>query len=558
MKFLKKKTVLQFKSYKDRKMKYRTIILSVLILSCLIGYGIFVGKWGRSYPAHPIVIVFDNDAHCAIDGYAKLTALREQQRKETPYVTTVSCGDFVQGDVVGSLSKGENIVAVMNEVKYDVVTLGNHEFDFGIPQLFKLADSLDASVVSANFCDFRTDSLIFQPYQIVRYGEVDIAYLGLTTTTTATMVAPLTFTDANGQIAYGFSRPTFYQKVQRSIDQARAEGADYVVVLAHLGDSDRGEHPSSVSLIARTTGIDAVLDGHDHRVISDTLVRNRKGNPVLLSSTGCKFQNIGLLTLSSDGKFSTKLVPSAEVEASADVNAFVENIKQKTLEDGRCVVGRSEVNLVADNETDGRLVRYRETNLGDFCTDAFRHVLNTDVAMINGGGIRANLSEGNVTYNDLLSVFPFNNKACTATMTGQQLVDALEFSVSFLPEENGSFMQVSGVKFVADASVPSPVQVDEHHLFAGVGEGQRRVSEVQVWDKVSRQYLPVDLDRTYTLASFDYQIKNLGCAGIFRYATLMEDHLPQDIEVLATYIRRVLGGRIGKRYMQADGRMTIK
>ena len=509
-------------------------------------------------PDQPIVIVFDNDVHCAIDGYAKLSALKEQQQALTPYVTTVSCGDFVQGDVVGSLSKGENIVAIMNEVGYDVVTLGNHEFDFGMSQLFKLKDSLDATVVSTNFCNFRTNSPIFQPYRIIRYGEVDIAFMGFTTTTTGTLVASRTFLGEDGRIAYGFSRPTFYEKAQDQIDMARKDGADYVVVLSHLGDMDRGEHPSSVNLIARTTGIDAVLDGHDHRVLSDSLVPNRAGKPVLLASTGLKFQHIGLLTLSTDGKFTSRLVPSAQVEPSGKTQAFVEAIKEEVLKNGERVIGINEQLLSPDDASGNRLVRHRETNIGNFCADAFREVLNVDVAMINGGGIRADLPKGNVTYNDLLSVFPFNNKACTATLTGQQLVDALEFSVSYLPEEDGSFMQVSGVKFEVDTTVPTPVEKDEYHLFAGVGEGQRRVSHVQVWDKDSRQFLPVDLNRTYSLASFDYQIKNLGCAGIFRYATLQEDHLPQDIEVLATYIRQFLGGRIGKRYMQAEGRITIK
>ena len=538
-------------------MKYRIFILSVLILSCLIGYGIIVESREVDTPDHPIVIVFENDVHCAVDGYAKLVALREQQRDMTPYVTTVSSGDFVQGDVVGSLSKGENIVAIMNEVGYDVVTLGNHEFDFGISQLLKLKDSLDASVVSTNFCDFRTGRFVFQPYHIIRYGEVDIAFMGFTTTTTGTLVASRTFLDEDGRIAYGFSRPTFYEKAQHQIDQALKDGADYVVVLSHLGDSDRGEHPSSVSLIARTTGIDAVLDGHDHCVLPDSLVKNLKGEPVLLASTGLKFQNIGLLTLSTEGKFTSRLVPSAEVEASEETQAFVEAVKEKTLKEGERVIGMNEQVLSPDDALGNRLVRHRETNIGNFCADAFREVLNVDVALINGGGIRADLPQGKITYNHLLSVFPFNNKACTATMTGQQLVDALEFSVSSLPLEDGSFMQVSGVKFVVDTTVPTPIKIDEHHLFAGVGEGKRRVSQVQIWDKASRQYLPIDLNRTYTLASCDYQIKNLGCAGIFRHATLLEDHLPQDVEVLATYIRQVLGGQIGRTYQSTEGRITI-
>ena len=536
-------------------MKHNLIIFSLLLLICCAGCGT---KNKVDVPEKPIVIVFENDVHCAIEGYAKLASLKEQQLALTPYVTTVSCGDFVQGEVVGSLSKGENIVRIMNEVKYDVVTLGNHEFDFGMPQLFKLRDSLNASVVSTNFCDFRTGEHIFPPCQILQYGEVDIAFMGFTTTTTPTMVAPHTFLNEDKQIVYGFSLSIFYENAQRQIDKARSEGADYVVVLSHLGDMDRGEHASSISLITHTTGIDVVLDGHDHRVIPDSLVYNRKGEPVLLASTGIKFQNIGLLTLSTDGKFSSRLVPTVDVETSGEMQAFIETIKEKTLKDGERVIGVNEQLLSPDDALGNRLVRSQETNIGNFCADAFREVLDVDVAMINGGGIRADLPQGKITYNHLLSVLPFNNKACTATMTGQQLVDALEFSVCVLPEENGSFMQVSGVKFEVDVSVPTPVKEDECQLFAGVGEGKRRIRNVMVLDKESGVYQPVDLGKKYTLASFDYQIKNLGCAGIFRYATLLEEHLPQDAEVLATYIRQVLGGRIGKRYAQTDGRIKIK
>ena len=534
-------------------MKSRLIVIFLLILGC-------VGCKERTpeYPDQPVVIVFENDVHCAIDGYAKLATLKEQQLLETPYVTTVSCGDFVQGDVVGSLSKGESIVSLMNEMEYDVVTLGNHEFDYGMPQLFKLRDSLNASVVSTNFCDFRTGKHIFPSYQIIQYGEVDIAFMGFTTTTTPTMVAPHTFLNEDKQIVYGFYRPKFYENAQRQIDKARAEGADYVVALSHLGDMDRGEHASSISLITHTTGIDVVLDGHDHRVIPDSLVYNRKGEPVLLASTGVKFQNIWLLTLSTDGKFTSRLVSTADVEASVEMQAFIGAVKEKTLREGERVIGVNEQLLSPDDASGNRLVRSQETNIGNFCADAFREVLDVDVAMINGGGIRADLPQGKITYNHLLSVFPFNNKACTATLTGQQLVDALEFSVCLLPEENGSFMQVSGVKFEVDVSVPTPVEEDEYHLFAGVGEGKRRICNVVVLDKESGVYLPVDLNQKYTLASFDYQIKNLGCAGIFRYAILLEEHLPQDVEVLATYIRQFLGGHIGKRCAQIDGRIRIK
>lgn len=535
--------------------RYLIPCLLLLLLGC---------RWNHveataDRPTKPIIILYENDVHCAVDGYAQLVALRERQREQTPYITTVSCGDFVQGDVVGSVSQGESIVEIMNQVGYDVVTLGNHEFDFGISQMFKLTDALEATVVSANFRDLRTNELLFPSYRTIRYGDVDIAFLGLTTTTTATSVSPRTFWDEAGNVIYGFSKPDFYQNVQEQIDLARSKGADYVVVLSHLGDRDRKEHPNSVQLIAQTTGIDVVLDGHDHHVISDTLVSNLEGDSVLLTSTGSGFENIGMLTLDTNGTFTSRLVPtSSGLAFDEKTQAFVEEIKTRTMENGQRVVGINEVNMSINDRLGNRLVRSQETTIGNFCTDAFRLVLNVDVAMLNGGGIRADLPKGEITYNDLLTIFPFNNTACTATMTGQQLVDALEFSVSFLPEEDGSFMQVSGVTFEVDTSIPSPVVVDEHHYFVGIGEGKRRVTRVQILNKETGIYQPIDLECRYTLASFDFQLKEFGSAGIFRYATLKEDFLGQDVDVLASYITDVLNGRIGKEYEETEGRIRIK
>ena len=534
------------------------VLLFSLLLACFVACGTDDNVWIPDIPEKPVVIVFENDAHCAVDGYAKLVGLREWQRVQTPYVTTVSCGDFVQGDVVGSVSHGENIVEIMNEVGYDVVALGNHEFDYGMTQMFRLTEALDASVVCANFRDLRADVLPFPAYRILRYGDVDIAYIGFTTTTTTTSVSPLTFRDENGSLIYDFMQETFYENAQRQIDAARSDGADYVVALTHLGDLDRGEHASSINLITHTSGLDAVLDGHDHHVIPDTLVLNREGAPVLLASTGTQFSHIGLLTLSTDGKFHSTLVPAGEAPKDEAVQAFVETVKKKALTDGQKVVGFSETTLSIYDDSGNRLVRQQETGIGNFCADAFRLVLNTDVAMINGGGIRTDLPQGEVTYNHLLSVFPFNNTACTATMTGQQLLDALEVSVSFLPYEDGTFMQVSGMRFKVNTSVPSPVVLDEADLFSHVADAPRRVGGLQILDKESGEYLPVDLDKRYTLASFSYLLKDLGGFGIFRYAELQEDNLGQDVEVLASYIETVLGGRIGQEYAGPEGRIMMK
>ena len=184
-------------------------------------------------------------------------------------------------------------------------------------------------------------------------------------------------------------------------------------------------------------------------------------------------------------------------------------------------------------------------------------MLKADVAMINGGGIRSGLSQGEITFNDLLAVFPFNNTACTATLTGQQLLDALEMSVRYLPDMDGSFMQVSGMTFEVDLSVPSPVVLDEYSWFSHVSPALRRVSHLQIWDKEQGAYVPVDTDRTYVLASFDYQLKGYGSNAVFRYATLKDDSHGLDVEVLISYLTQMLGGRIGQSYAATEGRIRI-
>ena len=534
-----------------------SLLLSVSFIACKTN-----GKSlsTEDLPEKPIVIVFENDVHGTIDGYAKFAGLRNQQLTVTPYVTSVSCGDFVQGDVVASFSKGENIIDIMNKVKYDVITLGNHEFGFGMSQLKHLTESLDASVVCANFLNLSMGKRVYPAYQIINYGKVDIAYIGFTTSITMTSTSPKTFQDEKGNFIYDFMKDSFFQNAQSCIDEARSKGADYVVALSHLGNFDRGEHANSISLITQTSGIDAVIDGHEHLVISDTLVVNKKGESVLLTSAGTKFSNIGLLTLSTEGRFSSRLVSteSNEIPIDEEVANFVENIKKKVLEEGNRVIGTSEVALPFKDSLGNQIVRKQETAIGNLCADAFRIMLDTDIAMVNGGGIRSDLPKGEVTFNDLLSIFPFNNTACIATLTGQQLWDILEFSVNILPYEDGSFMQVSGLKFNVDSSIPSSVVMDENDLFLHVKEGKRRVSDLQIWDKEKETYQPVDLEKRYSLASFSYQLKELGSSGIFRYTELKENNLGQDVEVLASYIEQVLNGKISKQYADVEGRIVIR
>lgn len=508
-------------------------------------------------PVTPIVIIYENDVHCAVDGYAKLAGLRNNYKKTTHHVATVSCGDFVQGNIVGSVTRGEAIIDIMNLVGYDVVTTGNHEFDFGIEHLLTLTKSLHADVVNANFSDLRSNKLLLEPYTIKRFGNVDIAFIGLTTPATMSSVAYTTFTDESGNVIYSFGEDNFYQNAQRHIIEARAEGADYVVILSHLGDSGEGGYPSSISLIQNTIGIDAVLDAHDHNVIPDTTILDGAGEGVLLSSTGTAFANVGVLTLSTEGKFSSQLVKSEDCDTDERVQAYVEQIKEQTMAAGERIVGTSEATMRVRDESGTRITRTRETTIGNLCADAFRAVLGSDIAFVNGGAIRADIPEGDVTYNNLLSVFPYNNAVCTATMSGSQIMDALEVSARLLPKENGGFLQVSGLKFKIDTSVEPSVQMNENELFTHVGE-RRRVSDVQVLDKSTNKYLPIAPGRTYTIASSTFLIENYGDNGILRYATVKESNLGQDVDILAIYIEQILGGKIGTEYNSTEGRITIE
>ena len=506
-------------------------------------------------PSTPIVVIYENDVHCAVDGYAKLATIREQQKALTPYVTTVSCGDFIQGDLVGAISTGEHIIDIMNQVNYDFVTLGNHEFDFGVPRMFELTNKLKAQVVDANFRYIPTNTPVFPAYKIVTYDNVDIAYIGLTTTSTLSS-SPKKFQDENRAFVYDFSMNTFYETAQNSINQARQEGADYIVVLSHLGEELDGDHPNSYSLIAQTTGIDVVLDAHSHSYLPDTLIYNEAGHPILMSSTGTKFQGVGILTLSPEGTFSTRIESLENVTPNVDIQAFVDEIKLKVESEGNTIMGHSEVSLPTHTPMGIRMVRNQETAIGNFCADAFRIVLDSDIAFINGGGIRDSISQGNMTFNDLKSVFPFGNTASIGNITGWQLLDVLEFSVSQLPNESGEFMHVSGMKFEVNSSIPSPVFTDENGIYAGVYDTGRRVSNIQILNKEG-SYEPIDLNRTYTIAGFNYHLVDGGGQGILSGANIIASDMGQDIEILTIYMQQYLGSKIDRKYANTEGRILI-
>ncbi len=491
-------------------------------------------------PQADIVILYDNDPHCTIEGYAYMAALKAECIDRGCEVAVTSSGDFAQGGPMGGSSHGENIVRIMNMVGYDIVTLGNHEFDYGIPQLERLSHLLEADVVDCNFYDIRNNRRVFKPYTIRRMGHTKVAFVGISTPDTYYSSAPSHFKDASGQLRYGFCADSLCAVVQRNIDAARSKGAEYVVLLSHLGD-DAEASITSPQLIAGISGCDVVLDGHAHSVIEHREVADKTGHPVILTSTGTKFAHIGQLTITPQGRMTTHLVSLKEYDRKdAATAACIDSLSNAYDQAMGTIVGNSSVKLRVNDEQGNRLVRRQETNLGDFVTDAFRTVTGADIAFMNGGSIRSDLQVGVVTKKALFEVFPFESHVCVAELTGELLLEALEHSVSFYPEEFGGFQQVSGLRFSFN-----PQQ-------------NPRVRSVQVFNRESNTFEPLDKAKTYTLAHHDYHLKKYGNGfEMFSKARIIADEIMLDTDALERYITHHLNDTIDARYAQPQQRIKV-
>lgn len=512
-----------------------------------------------SEPQHNIVVMYENDVHCGVDGYAKFAALRSEFQAQTPYVTTVSAGDFVQGGDVGSMTTGAGIIDIMNYVGYDFVTIGNHEFDYGLERMTYLLDKLNATVVDANYCHLPSKELIYKPYVIKEYGNVKVAYMGLTTPSTLTSTSPLKFMDENGNRVYDFMRDELDEQTNRMAAQARSEGADYVVLLSHMGDIKGLNYETSIELIGHTKGIDVVLDGHSHSVIQDSLIANAEGKMVHLTSTGTKFQTLGVLTIDTLGYISTKLYDTEKYDkVDEGIKQYVDKVRTEASAAGNVVIGHTDYTL-SIFDTDGkRIVRRQECGIANFVADSYREMFDTDVAVVNGGGVRVDIKAGDITYNDIFNVTPFGNLLCSGTITGQQLLDALESCYSVLPNESGDFAHISGMRLKIDTSVKAELVIEDG-IFVEVAEGSpRRVSDLEILNRTTGQYEPVDPSRTYTIAGNNYMLRDMGNDGAFRYTQCDPDLGVTDAEVTVQYFRDKLQGAMPERYTAPEGRISIK
>lgn len=547
--------------------------LMCLVLSITTVLSLFIGC--KSNKNNDIIILYTSDVHCGIDeniGYAGLKAYKNYCQGITEYTTLVDCGDAVQGDLIGTVSDGEYIIDIMNKVGYDLAILGNHEFDYGIDQLNTLIAKSNAEYIGCNitYTGTATNKLSdVKPYKIIEYGDVSVGFVGVSTPQTIAASTPTHFQE-NGEYVYGFtaeSQEAFYGCIQSSVDECISKGADHVILLTHLGDTEPYAPFSSVNVIENTTGIDAVLDGHEHSVIPCRIEKNKNGENVMLSSTGTKLNNIGRLTISaSSGEITTGLISSYD-EKDAETQTFISGIKSSYEEELNTIVGTCEVELSLSDENGIRMIRSREMPIGNFCADAYRAIASADIGLVNGGGIRADIKKGDVTYSDVISVHPFGNSLCMIEASGQEILDALEIAAVEAQKEyskdgsaygeNGSFLHVSGLKYTIDTSIESTVEFDSVGMVTTLGDA-RRVKNVEVVTD-DGSYEPLDPNKTYTVASHNYLLKQSGGGhDFFNDNKILIDESIADYEVLINYLTDFLDGKIDSVYSATEGRITVE
>lgn len=535
----------------------------------------------------PIVIVHTNDVHCAVDenlGYAKLVNYVDTMRSTygADNVTLVDAGDAVQGKAMGTLTNGEYLIDIMNTCGYDFAIPGNHEFDYGMTQFNTLVARAKAKYLSCNFTDLRTGNLMFDAYTMREYGTGDgkkkVAFLGICTPETLTKSSPVSFQDESGTYIYGFceddSGSKLYDAVQRAVDQARADGADYVVALAHLGQKGVTARWTSTSVVANTSGIDVVIDGHSHELYAQTPL-NKNGQPVLVTQTGTQLVGIGQVvinpatdTITAYASDDAKTVTASTTNGTASIietwdgidaatAAYIVGLQAELAKITERVIGTSDVRLVALEDDDYTwAVRAHETNLGDFVADAYLALawhggVMADVGFVNGGGIRANIEPGDVTYGDLIDVQPYNNQLCYVDTLGQNILDLLEAGARNLPDPNGGLQQVSGLTYTVRTDIPSSVQMPGG-TFGGV-TGEYRVRDVMVNGE------PLDVNRRYKMVSHTYLIVE-GGDGLTMFKNDEAVLLDLDNKALIEYIQYDLKGTIGSEYanLAGQGRIAIK
>ena len=535
-------------------------IISTLLIPFLFTS---LGSCGSKPVDKDISIIYTSDVHCGVDdnlGYSSVEAYKKSL-EETNYVALVDSGDYLQGEYLGAISKGKYLMEIINEMNYDVITLGDHEFDYGIDTLKERLNEFNGSVVSSNYSYIgnKENKLdMVKPYVIKKYGSKKIAFIGITTPKTLNTVDPKIFKE-DGEVAYSFAGETsegFYNKIQASIDECKAKKADYIIALSHLGNSNSFSPFSSIDVIKNTNGVTAFLDGHSHTDLAWTTYKNKDDVDTLLVNTGYKLNKFASLTISKDGNITYELIDKYDTK-DEHMSEFITSIKEKAKEEGSKVVTTTDIAL----EANLNYLKTREASIGDLIADAYRYYGEADIGVINSNSIASGLNKGEVTYEKIMNVHPFEYQLMKKKVLGSKIRDYLEFAsmkISDVPEQNpfNGFAQVSGLKFSIDTRVESTVTTTETGDFVSVGD-ERRVKDIKVL--INGTYVDLEDEKTYTIASSSFLLENGGdSANMFTNDETIATSSLLSYQVLINYIVDVLHGELSTNYSTSNKRIIIE
>ncbi len=551
-------------------MKRKFLFISTLIAS--LAFTIFVSCSNTAQKnslQHDLKLIVTSDIHAGVDQnltLPKIVEMRKELEQEGNYTLLIDDGDILQGGLLSSESEGEDLIDIINTAGYDILTPGNHDFDYGMDRFFSNTEKLNTPYISCNFT--KNNELIFDPYVIKDFDGVKFAFIGISTPETLTTSNPEFFKDENGNFIYGFMQgddgQNLYNKVQETIDEVKSKGASYVIAVAHIGNKEMSKPYRYTDIISNVHGIDVFLDGHSHDT-DQVVMKDKDGHDTIRMGLGTKLNCVGIVTFGTDGSIKHDLIKyeppkegETEVKYENEVSKLIDE-RLKTIGDKMSrVIGTTDYTLsIYDPEAKDsqgvpiRIVRRMETNLGDLVADAYREKTGADCAMVNGGGVRIEIPKGEIKIVDIKNVQPFNNVLCLMEITGQQILDALEWGCSACPGENGAFPQVSGMTFELDTSIENPCKKDENGMCVGI-EGERRVKNLKI------NGTPVDPEKKYKFTTLSYTARENGDGyTAFDESKTLKDNIGTDYLIVVEYIEKTLGGKIPEKYSDPYGEERI-
>ena len=539
-------------------MKRRSKILAAVLAVCLTVTMVpvisFAAETGASGLNDNIAVLYSGDINGGVDsniGLAGMAAYANEMKTKSRYVELVDVGNAVSGSVLASTSKGEYVVEALNAAGYTTAVPGAGEFSYGVSRLVTgLSKTASYQYVSCNFTSTITGDTVFKPYRIAAYGDTKVAYVGISDPDIMASYESY-FKNSDGTYAYSFADGNdgkeLYAAVQSAVDKAKGEGAQYIIALGSLRDTNDAAYTAK-SIIENTSGINAFINSNSGKALSGEQVRTKDGMYALLTSPGEGTKNIGVLTLSaSDKTVSTQLISSYKLKDIKTKDA-IDTLTKEYSGDLNEAFATTSSRLAATNGSGVRIVESSETNLGDLAADAYRTVTGADIAFVEASEIKADIAVGGMSYNDVMRALPGNKNISVAKVSGFDMLDALEMSARLYPNKNSGFLQVSGLTFDIQETVIPSVTVDGLGSFVSVDDDYR-VTNVMINGK------ELDLMGTYTVAGTNDLLHGKTGYTMLTNGPLTKVNVAVDNQALITYILNNLKGSVGGAYSKSQMRI---